>query len=416
LHALSPLGARAARDVEVVVEAPTAGARVENDVHLAAVRGRARAGDDAWRSFDVLLVLDVSYSTREPSGIDVDGDGEVGFDPERELVEPGRYPEGTVCSDPGDTILAAEVRAASYLLGELDPARTRVGLVAFSGESDPETGLRLSSDQRDAWVVVPLVDDFAAVRAALDRLLVAGPQHATNFAAAIQLAVTELAGLPGAISEPREGARRVALFLTDGQPSFPYGSGAVSDPQDTEAAISAARFAKKASVAINTYALGRQALARPVAATEVARITSGLYTPVRNPGDIVHFLHGVSFANVDDVVIANRTLREVSVDVSLAPDGAFSGFVPVRPGRNEIEVTALATDGSEASARFEIEFAEAELGERELARELERIQRRNKELLRLIERERIERFRARRREVVVGEDPGEASTQPAGSD
>ncbi|MCA9512688.1 MAG: VWA domain-containing protein [Myxococcales bacterium] len=396
--------------VEVVVDAPLPGERVENDVHMVAVRGRARAGDEAWSAFDVLVAIDVSYSTREPSGIDVDGDGEVGFDPERELVEPGRYPEGTVCTDPDDTILAAEVSAAGVLLGELDAARTRVGLVAFSGETDPETGLRVAPDQRDAWVVVPLTHDFGEVRAALGDLLREGPRNATNFAAAIRLAVTELAGLPGAQSAPREGARRVLLFLTDGQPSFPYGSGAVSDRQDVEAAIDAARLADKASVVVNTYALGRQALARPVAATEMARITSGTYTAVRNPGDIVHFLKGISFANVDDVLIANRTLREVSVDVSLAPDGSFSGLVPARPGANELEVTALASDGREASAVLEIEFAEATLGARELERELARIRQRNKELLRLLERERIERFRARRREVVIGEDAeGDAS-------
>jgi hypothetical protein len=104
---------------------------------------------------------------------------------------------------------------------------------------------------------------------------------------------------------------------------------------------------------------------------------------------------------VDDVVITNLTLREVSYDVSLAPDGSFSGFVPVRPGLNEILVTALASDGSEASARLEFEFEEAELSARELARELERIKRRNKELLRMLERERIQRFRDRQRDVVI---------------
>ena len=205
----------------------------------------------------------------------------------------------------------------------------------------------------------------------------------------------------------------IVMFLTDGQPSFPYGSGAVSDRQDVEAAIDAARLADKASVVVNTYALGRQALARPVAATEMARITSGTYTAVRNPGDIVHFLKGISFANVDDVLIANRTLREVSVDVSLAPDGSFSGLVPARPGANELEVTALASDGREASAVLEIEFAEATLGARELERELARIRQRNKELLRLLERERIERFRARRREVVIGEDAEGDTSAPS---
>jgi len=387
--------------VEVHVDSPRAGATVENDVHLAPVRGFVSAGDEPWRSFDVMIVLDVSYSTRNPSGIDVDGDGEIGFNPENELVAPGTYEEGTVCTDPDDTILAAEVRAARVLLEELDSRHTRVGVIAFSGVSDPETGRRLRADQQDAWVEEPLTRDFEEVAAALDRVAKEGPQHATNFAAAIRLSVAELVGLSGAQSESRSDAKHVVLFLTDGEPSFPYGRGSVSDPEDTEAAISAARFARSAGVTINTYALGKNALSRPIAATEMARLTVGLYTPVRNPGDIVQFLQGITFANVDDVVITNLTLREVSYDVSLAPDGTFSGFVPVRPGANEIQVTALASDGSEGSVALQFDFAEAGLSERELARELERIKRRNKALLRILERERIQRFRDRQRDVVI---------------
>ena len=78
--------------VEIQVDSPQPGATVENDVHLAPVRGFVRAGDDPWHAFDVMIVLDVSYSTRNPSGIDVDADGETGFNPENELVAPGTYP------------------------------------------------------------------------------------------------------------------------------------------------------------------------------------------------------------------------------------------------------------------------------------------------------------------------------------
>jgi hypothetical protein len=118
---------------------------------------------------------------------------------------------------------------------------------------------------------------------------------------------------------------------------------------------------------------------------------------VRNPGQIVAFLQGVSFANVEDVVIRNLTTKEVSFDVSLNPDGSFSGFVPVQLGTNTVEVTALASDGGEDSVRFEFDFEKSGLSELELARELERIKTRNKELMRLIERKRIQSFRDRQR-------------------
>ena len=279
--------------------------------------------------------------------------------------------------------------------------------MAFSGQVDPKTGMRVSRAQKDAWVAIPLTEDFDGVRRTLDELLEKGPHGATNFSAAVQLSVVELAGLPGAKSELRSGAKRVVLFLTDGVPTFPFGKGIVPDAEDSEVAINQARVARKAGVTINTYALGRHALASPVAVMEMARITAGSYTPVRNPGDIVAFLQGISFANIDDVVITNLTTSEISYDVQLAPDGSFSGFVPVREGRNTVKVTALASDGGETSVELGLDFEKSGLSERELALELERIKRRNKELMRLLERKRIQSFRDRQQKrVTIEADEG----------
>ena len=53
-------------------------------------------------------------------------------------------------------------------------------------------------------------------------------------------------------------------------------------------------------------------------------------------------LTGVSFANVEDVVAVNLTLGEMSGpdDILLSPDGSFRGFIPVRPGKNRIRISA----------------------------------------------------------------------------
>jgi hypothetical protein len=211
----------------------------------------------------------------------------------------------------------------------------------------------------------------------------------------VRLAVRELAGLSGARSQPRAGAKKVMLFLTDGVPSLPIGKGDYMDEGDNEAAVNAARLAKSAGVMINTYALGPNALSGPYAVTEMARATLGTYTPVLNPGDIVALLQGVSFANIEDVVISNVTTGELSTDVRLNPDGSFYGYVPVRLGTNQLKVTALASDGSRGSASLTIEFVHSQLSQREMALELERIRRMNKELLLLRERKRIEDFRSR---------------------
>ncbi len=385
----------AGAEVRVTIESPRSGERVENRVDQAPIRGAASADGQRPADFDVMIVMDVSGSTRAASGADVDGDGDVGFNPQQELLPPGAYPEGLLSTDPEDTVLHAEAAAAKALLAGLDARRVRVGLATFAGEVDPSTGQRRSVDQKDAWLEVPLTHDFAAVRRAIDAVVVRGPSGATNFSAGIRLAVAELAHLPQARSTPRAGAQPIMLFLTDGVPSLPIGSGGVTDPGDIEAAISAAGLAKTAGIRINTYALGPQALTYPQAVTEVARVSLGTFTPVQNPGDIVALLQGVSFANVEDVVIANLTTGDFSTDVRLEPDGSFSGFVPVRPGRNQVRVTALASDGSRGNVTLDLDFARTQLTDLELARELERIRRMNKELLLLKERRKIEDFRSR---------------------
>lgn len=402
--------ANGSTQVEISVQTPAPGEVVRNEVHMAPIRGQAMAEGEGTADFDVMIAIDVSNSTRAASGIDVDGDGDVGFNPQLELLPPGTFPDDVLSTDPGDTILAAQIAAARALLESLDPRRVRVGLLTFGGEVNPSTGERLRTDQQDAWLEVPLTTDYDRVRRALVGVLARGHGGATNFAAGIRLAIKELAGLPGARSSPRK-ARPVLLFLTDGVPTLPIGSGNVEDAGDREAAVNAARLARRAGITINTYALGPGALAYPVALTEMARITLGQYTPVQSPGDIVVLLQGVSFADIEDLVLTNLTTGEFSTDVELSPDGTFSGFVPVREGTNRVRITAMASDGTRATEEVDLEFEMAELSDRELALELERIRKRNKELQLLIERKRIERFREREKqrrelELEAGDAPG----------
>jgi hypothetical protein len=413
LAALSGFSAGAAgpepSPVKILVESPHAGEVVKNEVHQAPIRGTAVAFGERPIDFDIMIVLDVSGSTKNASGTDVDRDGLLGVNPQQDLTAPpGAYPPGTLSTDPDDSILAAEVRAADALLGSLaSNSRIRVGVLSFSGEMNPQTGRRVRYDQQDAWLEVPLTADFGAVRARLPEILKRGPNGGTNFAAGIRLAITELAGLSGARSSARPDAKKLVLFLTDGLPTFPIGVGSVSDPGDVEAALAAANVAHRAGIAINTYGLGPSALSNPFTATEISRLTLGTFLPVQNPGDIVSFLSGTSFANVDDVVLTNLTTKEVSTDVKLLPDGSFSGFVPVREGHNQVRVTALASDGTSASVELEVDFAASGQSARELALELERIRERNKELMLLVERDHIKRFREHQRKELSIEGAGE---------
>ena len=403
----APAVSAATSAVRISIEDSTHGEPVRNTVHQAPIRGSASAERVRSNGVDVIIAIDVSHSTREPSGVDVNGNGIVGFDPTGERVPTGTYPPGTSNTDAGDSILAAEVAAADALIRNLDPDTLRVGVLSFAGEVNPLTFQQASYGQQDAWLEASLTSDFLQARRALQNILARGPRGGTNFAAGVRLAVTELAGLFGGNSTPRPDAKKVVMFLTDGIPSFPFGSSLKSDPGDTEAALNAARLAHKAGITINTYALGLGALSNPIAAIEMSRITLGTFTPVQNPGDVITYLRGASFSNVEDVVFANLTTSEISEDVQLSPDGSFSGYVPVREGVNRVRVTALATDGSEGSVEFDLDFAVSGLNSRELSIELERIRRQNRELQIRVESDRIQRFRAKQRKElkIEAEEP-----------
>jgi von Willebrand factor type A domain len=408
----------AAAAVTVRVDSPTAGGVVESELFMAELEGLASAAGADAQGYDVMIVMDVSKSTENASGADVDEDGVLGEDPHLGLYAPGEYPDDVRSTDPEDTVLHAEVRAAETLLAGLDAKRVRVGLVTFSGEVDPATGRQKSSDQRDATLQVPLTQDYAQVRAALRQVLARGPHGATNFAAGLRLATQELAGLSGAVSKPRPGAKPVVLFLTDGVPSFPAGQATVEDPGDLEAAVAAARVAQSAGIRINTYAVGPDALAKPKAATEVARVTLGTYTPVVEPGAIAAALQATSFANVEDVGVVNLTTQESAPDVRLNPDGSFQAFVPVREGKNRVLVNVLASDGSEANLEIEFVFQRASKKGLDRTNELAQIRKLNDELIRHLEAEKIKRARREQRiqrelEIRI-EPPAEPSSLPSG--
>jgi hypothetical protein len=395
--------------VRVAVHTPRPGSVVRGHFDTTELAGIAEATARALE-FDVVLVIDVSGSTKYPSGIDIDSDGELGAQDRTVLGE------DVPNTDPDDSILAAEVMAAKTLLDELEPGRVRVGVVSFAGEVDPTTGLRRSANQADSWVEQPLSGDYAAVRATLERVLLRGSSGGTNMAAGLQLAITELAGLSGSQSERRDRARKIVLLLTDGLPSLPFGRGEVQDPGDIEAVIQKARLAKQGHIKVNAYGLGMRAIDNPIAAVEAAQTTGGLYTAVRRPGDIVTVLSGVSFADIDDVVAVNLTIGEMSEpeDISVLPDGSFRGYVPVRPGRNRIRVSALASDGTRGSTELEVDFRHQELTDAELIDERERVRQRNRELELMVERRRQQAFREAEREraLTIEMEPPQAPEAP----
>jgi len=341
------LGRRGGTSSELLVEIeyPKEGAIVGEAAGVF-IAGRALAVMGEFQRFDVLLVLDTSGSTSEMTGADINGNGIVGQGGLRGLFSP---------TDPGDSILAAEVAAARQMLRGLDPRSTRVGLVTFAGDPPGQSGMFSRGPRKAALTEEPLTSDYARIDRALDDVLERGPNGMTNMAEGLDLAWVEITGLRGSLSDPDPTSEKVILFFTDGQPTLPYDSSFESD--NVKAVLRAADRAKRMKVKVHSFAIGPEALDGPVAAVEMASRTGGYFTPVRNPADLVEVIENVSLANIDQITVENLTTGKAASGLLTNADGTFSALVPVETGHNRIRVTARAVDGLEATTEITLDYA-----------------------------------------------------------
>ena len=246
---------------------------------------------------DVTLVIDVSGSTSDGVGADVDGDGV------------------------NDNILTAEVVAAKELLGFFDPATTRVALVEF---------------QSNATLRQPLTNDFALVETALDAMLARGPTGGTNFDAAMRVATNELVGL-----NARRGATPVQLFFSDGAASYPTAE---------------VERASLGGILVNTFAVGAGADAGTL--TQIATETRGVTTRVVSPADLVELLPRIVLFGADSLVVTAEAtddvaIREVEIrvrtedgtinDVAVDRQAPFNGVFGLPAVESSLEVIIQAT-------------------------------------------------------------------------
>ncbi|MFQ5962004.1 MAG: VWA domain-containing protein, partial [Candidatus Methylomirabilales bacterium] len=246
LMALWGTPASAQAGPEVYFTDPPDGAVVTGEPWVK-VTGRARSPEPHPATFDVMIVMDTSGSTRNPSGL-------------RSRATFGLF-QGARSS-----ILDAEVGAVNQFLGVLDRRTTRVGIITFAGAHHAFSGFAVPGSI-NAWVEQPLTSDYEAVRQVLLHIMRRGSKGGTDMVAGLRLAIRELLSLAGALSRDRPGARKVALLLTDGFPTLPFGSVNDMNPEDEDATINAARVAAKGGILIHTFCLGPEALSRPRACT-----------------------------------------------------------------------------------------------------------------------------------------------------
>jgi hypothetical protein len=355
---------------KVQIDSPKDGSTISQEQNLVVVNGKVATNAGRSANVDIMLLLDASGSTAQYAGIDLGGMDQLP-DTGSGVVTPQIFIGGMSVGRPSvrnlrNSVFAAEIIAARRLLTQLNPLTTRVGLVTF-GEG--------------AKLLQSLTHDFDRVRLALDEAYKAGPYGGTNMVEGIRTGITELMGLGG--SEKKPDAIKVEFLLTDGFPTMPIGGGQRATPQDTDLAINAARLAGKAGIKVHVFALGEEALSYPRAAVGIARESGGTYTPVLRPVDILAVVENISAVGVEYVQIVNQTNGQKASQLRVAADGFFSSAVPVVEGRNQIDVFARASDGSNGRASITVHYQSGNQRSLELDVFLEKEKKLNLEIERL---------------------------------
>ncbi len=323
--------------LRISIEFPAPGQRVGDVDGRTLVSGRVLAFQGRLDLYEMIFAIDVSGSTADPSGIDVDGDGKASGTPGmlRRVL-------GSRKKAAADNILGAELAAARALLDQLDSRTTRVGVVIFSGD-----GLQGTPD---ALVEVPLTSDYNRVRKGLEEIGLVKPEGATNMADGLRTALAQLRSKPGAKAQAEP--ERFIVFLTDGEPMLPYKSTA----QVGNEALEIARKAAERGVRILSFAVGPDASDRPKYPSDMAKITKGRFVAVRDLKTLSTEVAAVNFTKLASLTLRNRTLDEAPSCQIVTPDGRFAALLPARPGTNTLEVRARSTLETEESAEISVEL------------------------------------------------------------
>ena len=144
--------------------------------------------------------------------------------------------------------------------------------------------------------------------------------------------------------------------MTDGLPSLPIGQGKRSTPEDTNLAINAASMSGKAGMKVQVFALGKQLVDYPYAATGIARESGGTYIPLLRPADLLVAMESISAVDVHFVQVINQTTGQKATRTRLGADGFFAAAIPLAEGPNQIEVFARAGDGSTNRAHVTVSY------------------------------------------------------------
>jgi hypothetical protein len=312
----------------LVVDAPS---EAESKVQRALLEVRGHGGARRGSGHDLVIAIDVSESTLEDTGIDLDGDGPLGrSDPALLAWLEGQLGDGSLVErlrdrqDFDDTVLAAELEAARVLAARLDPARFRVAILTFAEQ---------------AHVLAPLGSSRPSLEQALRglhqdfHLELAG----TNFAAAVERAHEILRPDPHLMDD----RLRSIVFLSDGAPTRP-----IHGDRAERYALTAAMAAALDGIHLYAFAIGPEAEAGLQVMERMAVWSGGRLETVSRPALVVARLRRLDLVGMAEVSVVNRTTGAEARALRVFPDGTFDGFVELSAGRNRLRFAARGSDDS----------------------------------------------------------------------
>jgi hypothetical protein len=312
------------------VDAPGA-AEVRADLPLFEVSGLA--GARGLRVQDLVLVIDLSDSTIEPCGLDLDGDGEGGTTGagirdwlRRQPDVRERLLDRVERQDFDDSVLMAELAAAYAIVQQVEWSAFRIGIVAFSSH---------------AFVVAPVGSSREALVEALDHLRwnFFNDLGGTDFAEGVRVAAAALGDAPAG------GRERSLLFLSDGATA-----GGTDVWSLEQGVLAAARAAADRGIRIFAYALGPESVQELDVYRGLAELSGGRFEKLDRPTEAVARLRTVDFAEVAELAIQNQTTGSAARALRSFSDGSFDALVELAPGPNRVRFTARARNGSTDSA------------------------------------------------------------------
>ncbi len=319
------------------VDAPKPGAApVDSPLYEVLGHGGRRRG----AGHDLVIVLDVSGSTLEDSGIDLDGDGAGArtrptliLELEAEGVS-SRVLRKLRRHDFDDTVLAAEIEAARALVARLDPGRFRVGIVTFADDARELAPIGSSREELDRALDTILYDFHSS-------------QVGTHFGAAVSRAHNMLVAADGG---PADRLRSI-VFLTDGAPTRP-----VHGDRAERYAVRAAIDAGYDGIRLFAFAIGPEAEAGIAVMENMTTWTAGRVESVKSPARVVSRLRHLDLVGLADLAVSNQTTGEEARALRAFPDGSFDGFVSLAPGRNRLVFEARDADGGSHRIEREISY------------------------------------------------------------